>query len=115
MNEGFWNGLSDHHKAIITAACYEENANQPEEAIANNGIYLKKLIEEHGVQLRSFSDEVWDAFGEASEEVFAETREHSPLAAKINDDFQASLRANGSYTKIAEVEFSNQRNRVLGL
>lgn len=115
MNEAFWNGLSDLHKAIITAACYEENAAQPEEAIALNGTYLKKLIEENGVQLRSFSDEVWDAFGEASAEVFAETREHSTLAAKINDDFQAALRLNGAYTKIAEVGFSNQRNRVLGL
>lgn len=115
MNQKFWEGLSPWHKSIIEACCNEENAAQPEEAVANNGIYLNKLINENGVQLRSFSDEVWDAFGEASEEVFAETREHSPLAAKINDEFQVALRLNGSYTKIAEVGFSNQRNRVLGL
>jgi TRAP-type mannitol/chloroaromatic compound transport system substrate-binding protein len=115
MNEAFWNGLSDWHKNVIRAACNEENAAQPEEAIANNGIYLNKLVTEHGVQVRSFPDEVWDAFGEASIEVFEETRAHSPLAAKITDDFLASLKTNGAYTKIAEITFSNQRNRVLGI
>ena len=48
-------------------------------------------------------------------EVFEETRDHSPLAAKINDDFQAKLRDIGAWRGAAEVEFSNQRNRVLGL
>ena len=37
------------------------------------------------------------------------------LAAEINDDFQQSLRELGAFRKIAEVGFSNQRNRVLGL
>ena len=115
INREFWDGLSASHQAILTAACMEENAAQPEEAIANNGKYLSKLVNEHGVQLRSFSEEVWDAFGEAAAEVFEETREHSALAAKIDDSFQAALREYGAYTKIAEVEFSNQRNRVLGL
>ncbi len=115
MNKSWWESLSDWEKAVIEAACLEENAAQPEEAAANNGLYLSKLVNEHGVQLRSFTDEVWDAFGEAAAEVFEETRDHSPLARKINDDFQAALREIGAFRKVAEIEFSNQRNRVLGL
>ncbi len=115
MNQKFWEDLTPTEKAIITAACYEENANQPEEASANNGVYLAKLVNEHGVQLRSFNDEVWDAFGGAAKEVFEETRNHSALAAKIDDEFQASLREIGGFRKVAEIEFSNQRNRVLGI
>jgi len=65
--------------------------------------------------LRSFNDDIWDAFGEAAEEVFEETRDHSELATKIDDAFQASLREIGAFRKNAEIEFANQRNRVLDL
>ena len=115
MNLDFYNGLTDHERAVIEAACYEENAAQPEEAMANNGTYLNKLVNEHGVQLRAFNDDVWDAFGEAAEEVFEETREHSDLAARINDSYQAALRDIGGFRAITEIEFSTQRNRVLGM
>jgi TRAP-type mannitol/chloroaromatic compound transport system substrate-binding protein len=115
MNASWWGERSDWEKAIITAACMEEHAAQPEEASANNGEYLARLINDHGVELRSFTDDTWDAFGDASAEVFEETRDHSALAAEINDAFQASLREIASFRAIAEVEFSNQRNRVLGI
>ena len=115
MNASWWGSLSDWEKAVIEAACNEEMAAQPEEALANNGIYLARLVNDHGVELRDFGEETWDAFGDAAAEVFEETRDHSALAAKINDDFQAALRELASFRKIAEIEFSNQRNRVLGL
>ncbi|MAS42787.1 MAG: ABC transporter substrate-binding protein [Rhodobacteraceae bacterium] len=115
MNASWWGSLTEWEQAMLTAACYEELANQAEEAIANNGAYLGKLVNEHGVQVENFSDEVWDAFGEASAEVFEETADHSALASKINDDFQASLKEIGGFMKNFEIGFVNQRNRVLGL
>jgi TRAP-type mannitol/chloroaromatic compound transport system substrate-binding protein len=115
MNKSFWEGLSEIEKAIITAACNEEHAAQHEEASANNGEYLNRLVNDHGVVVKSFNEDVWDAFGTAAVEVFEETRNHSELARKIDDDFQAKLREIGGFRKIAEVEFSNQRNRVLGI
>jgi TRAP-type mannitol/chloroaromatic compound transport system substrate-binding protein len=115
MNLDFWNNCTDHEKAVITAACMEENAAQPEEAMANNGTYLQKLVDEHGTQLRSYNDDVWDAFGEASAEVFEETRQHSEMAARVNDSYMSALRDIGGFRAIAEIEFSQQRNRVLGL
>lgn len=115
MNKPWWEGLTKYEQAIITAACNEEHAAQPEEASANNGEYLTKLIEENGVELRSFNDDIWDAFGEAAAEVFEETRDHSELATKIDDNFQKNLREIGAFRAVSEVEFSNQRNRVLDL
>lgn len=115
MNASWWDGLSDWERSLITAACYEEHAAQPEEASANNGAYLARLVNDHGVQVRAFNEDVWDAFGDAAEEVFAETRDHSALAAEINDDFQAALKEIGAWRAAAEIEFSNQRNRILGL
>jgi len=115
MNKDWYEGLTDWEKAIIEAACNEEAAAQPEEAAANNGAYLARLVNDHGVETRAYNDDVWDAFGDAAAEVFEETRDHSALAAKINDDFQAKLREIGGWRGVAEVEFSNQRNRVLGM
>ncbi len=115
MNKSWWEGLSDYEQAVITACCYEEHAAQPEEAAANNGEYLQRLVNDHGVETRQFNDDVWDAFGEAAEEVFEETRDHSPLAAEINDHFQDALREIAGWRAAAEVDFSNQRNRILGL
>jgi len=115
MNKPWWEGLSKYEQAVITAACYEEHAAQPEEASANNGEYLARLINENGVELRSFNDDIWDAFGEAAAEVFEETRDHSDLATKIDDAFQSSLREIASFRKNAEISFANQRNRVLDL
>ena len=115
MNKAWWEGLSAWEQAVITAACMEENAAQPEEAIAKNGEYLNKLKSDHGVEIRSFTDDTWDAFGTAAEEVFEETRAHSDLASKIDASYQGALREMGGYRKLAEVEYSNQRNRVLGI
>ena len=115
MNKDFWEGLSAWEQALINACCLEENANQIDETNANNGKYLKKMIEENGVQLREFSDDIYDAFGKAAKEVFAETRDHSPLAEKIDDEFQAALREIGGWMSIADIEYSNKRNRVLDI
>jgi len=115
MNASWWGALSDWERAVITAACYEEHAAQYEEAMANNGAYLVRLLNDHGVQLRAFNDDVWDAFGGAAEEVYEEMRSHSDLAARINDSFQSNLREVGGFMAAFEGTFVNQRNRVLGL
>jgi len=115
MNKAWWESLSEWEQAVITAAANEEHAAQFEETMALNGAYMKKLVDEQGVQVRAFNDDVWDAFGEASAEVFAETRDHSELATRIDDAFQTSLRDIGGTMAKFEGTFVNQRNRVLGL
>lgn len=114
-NASWWSTLSEYEQAVITACCMEENAAQYDETVAKNGEYLERLINEQGVEVRDFSDDVWDAFGEAAEEVFAETRDHSALASKIDDDFQTKLREIGGMMSKFEIGYVNQRNRVLGL
>ena len=52
MNASWWGSLSDHERAIISAAAAEENGFQYMETMANNGQYLAKLVEEQGVQVR---------------------------------------------------------------
>ncbi len=115
MNLDFWNGLSDYEKAVLEAACNEEHAASHEELIAKNGEYLARLVNDHGVEVRAFNDDIWDAFGDAAAEVFEEVRDHSELAARVDDSFQAFLRQSGQFMANFEGTFINQRNRVLDL
>ncbi|MGB0928845.1 MAG: TRAP transporter substrate-binding protein [Pikeienuella sp.] len=115
MNASWWGSLSSWEQAVITAACNEEHAAAHEENMAKNGEYLAKLVNDHGVQVREFNDDVWDAFGDAAAEVFEETRDHSELAAEIDTSFQAALREIGGTMAKFEGTFVNQRNRVLDI
>jgi TRAP-type mannitol/chloroaromatic compound transport system substrate-binding protein len=85
------------------------------ETNANNGSYLTRLINDHGVQLKRFNDDVYDSFGEASKEVFEETRDHSPLAAEIHDSFAKARSDIGRWTGLSDQAYVSQRNRVLDL
>ncbi|MCR9176322.1 MAG: TRAP transporter substrate-binding protein [Alphaproteobacteria bacterium] len=115
MNKSWWEGLTDTDRAIITSCANEANDLSMSEYNANNGAYLRKLVDEHGVELREFNDDVYDAFGAAAEEVFAETRSHSDLVERIDASFQAARADVGAWGNLAEVPYLRQRNRVLGL
>lgn len=82
---------------------------------ANNGSFLRKLLDEHGVQLREFNDDVYDAFGRASAEVYEEARAHSDLANRIHESFAKARKDVGGWMKLSEGAYYARRNRVLGL
>ncbi len=115
MNKSWLSKLSKHDQAIIEAACNEENARQMAETFWNNGIYLEKLIKDHGVKLKKFSDEIYDSFGKASDQVFQETRAHDALTAKVYDAFVAARKNTGAWTGYSDAPYADQRNRVLGI
>jgi len=109
MNKEFWTGLSKREQEIIRAACQEEHSHQYHETVANNGLHLKKMVDENGVELREFSEDIYDSFGEAAAEVFEETRDHSALAAKVHDSFDAARSELGGWMKLAAVGYSLHR------
>jgi len=115
MNKSWWEGLSKTDQIIIEAACNEENARQMAETNANNGVYLTRLINDHGVELRRFNDDVYDAFGRAAEEVFDEVRQHSDMAAKVHEAFLKARGEIGKWIALSDTAYTNQRNRVLGI
>ena len=115
MNKTWWEGLSKSDQLTIQAASHMENDIMMAEYNAKNGDSLDKLIREQGVQLRVFNDDVYDAFGEASEEVFDEARQHSELANRIHKSFEKARVNLGRWMNISDQEYLRQRNRVLGV
>ena len=114
-NKKFWDGLSNSDQEIIKAAAATENDVMMSEYNAKNGDALARLINEHGVQLREFNDDIYDAFGEAADEVFEGVIEHGPLAREIHESFVAGRANIGAWAKLSDQAYVSQRNRVLGL
>jgi len=115
MNKSWWEGLSTIEKLIIEHAAATENNYMMAEYNANNGSFLKKLREEHGVKLRRFNEDVYDSFGEASKEVFDTTRQHSELAGRIHESFLKARADVGGWMNLSDGPYLQERNRVLGV
>ena len=115
MNNDWWKGLSKADQMMIEAASSMENDVMMAEYNAKNGAALTKLVEEQGVKVREFSDDIYDAFGEAADEVFETVKEHSDLANRIHESFLAARESVGGWAKLSDQAYVRQRNRVLDL
>ncbi|MEH6823626.1 MAG: TRAP transporter substrate-binding protein [Motiliproteus sp.] len=115
MNKKWWDGLSKADQLIIEAASAMENEVMMSEYNAKNGAALASLVNDQGVKLRRFNDDVYDAFGEAAQEVFDEVQQHSELAARIHQSFVSARAEIGAWTNISDQAYVQQRNRVLDL
>jgi TRAP-type mannitol/chloroaromatic compound transport system substrate-binding protein len=107
--------LTKADQVMIEAASSMENDVMLSEYNAKNGAALKRLVNDQGVKLRQFNDDIYDSFAEASEEVFEEVKAHSDLAARIHESFVAARSDIGAWTKISDQAYLQQRNRALGL
>ena len=114
FNAKFWADLSDTDRAIISAAAAQENDVMMSEYNAKNGAALSRLINEQGVEVRAFNDDVWDALGEAAVEVFEETRQHSDLANRTHESFLKGLSDIGGWFVNSNTAYVAQRQRILG-
>lgn len=114
INKTWFDGLSKTDQAILEAACNEENARTMAETNANNGAYLQRLINDHGVVLKEFNDDVYAAFGEAAQEVIEEARDHSDLAKRIFDSHLKARTEIGSWTALSDMAYVQKRNQVIG-
>jgi|TARA_B110000971_G_scaffold114145_1_gene117092 TRAP-type mannitol/chloroaromatic compound transport system substrate-binding protein len=114
MNKTWWDGLSKADQMMIEAASSMENDVMMSEYNYKNGAALKRLINDQGVKLRQFNDDIYDGFAEASEEVFAEVQEHSDLANRIHQSFVTARTDIGAWAEISDQAYLTQRNRALG-
>lgn len=114
MNLGVWNELPADHQAIIKAACRAANNQSLGEFTYQNAIALRTLTQDHGVQLRSFSDEIWTEVGRIAEQVVADTANADPLTRRVYESYINARRLGRDWANISEAPYYQQRERVLG-
>lgn len=114
INTEVWGSLSATDRAMIEAACYAENSHMIAEYNANNGAALKTLVEEHGVILKAYPDEVFDALGKASEEVVSAFAQGDDFSKRVYESYAAARSNIGTWLNNSERAFAAHRARILG-
>jgi TRAP-type mannitol/chloroaromatic compound transport system substrate-binding protein len=115
MNKEWWEGLNKSEQLMIEAAASMENDVMMAEYNAKNGASLATLINDQGVKLKQFNDDIFDAFAEAAEEVYEGVVDHSDLAKRIHESFVEARTTVGAWAKISDQAYLEQRNRALGI
>ncbi len=115
VNKSWFTTLSKSDQLLIKTACAWADELTMAEYNAKNGAALARLINDHGVQLEKFNDEVYDAFAQGAKEVYAEVEAHSELAAKTHASFLKARKEIGSWTNLSDSPYISQRNRALGI
>lgn len=115
FNKSWLTSLPPWQQRAVQAACHMENDRMLAEYNANNGRYLTRLIQDHGVQLREFDQDIFEAFGAASEEVFDEVRQHSDISNRFHEAFLIARQEVGRWLSISEQNYAFKRNQVLGI
>jgi TRAP-type mannitol/chloroaromatic compound transport system substrate-binding protein len=110
FNLDVWESLSDAHKAAVEIGCEAAHAMSITQSLTENGAALARL-QEAGVQVRQFPEDVWDAFGTAAAQVREENM-GDPIYAEIANGYFASMQESAGWYEIADGEYMRQRNRV---
>jgi TRAP-type mannitol/chloroaromatic compound transport system substrate-binding protein len=113
MNKEVYDSLSDEHKAIVAASAAAENDIMLAEFNARNNDALNTLITEHGVELRKFSPEIFQAFGEAAEDVLAEAGATDEINGRIYESFVNFREKAMAWTNLSDFSYVELRNQVL--
>ncbi|MBR9826353.1 MAG: TRAP transporter substrate-binding protein [Alphaproteobacteria bacterium] len=113
MNLGVWNSLDSDHQAIVQAACRAANNVSLAQFTYQNAIALRVLVEDHGVQLRSFDDEIWTRIGEISEQVVSDMGNQDELTRRVYESYMTARNSMRSWGRISEMPYMMQRERVL--
>jgi len=109
INQEAWNSLPADLQAIVRVACQAAVTDTLSDFTYNNGIALKKLIEEHGVELRRFPDEVLNRLEEISIELLEEMAAENELMGRIYASFKAYTEIVRPWTTISDQAILNMR------
>jgi len=110
LNKDLWEDMSPKEKAIIEAASAAENDIMYAEFNANNGRALDTLVNEHGVKLKRFSDEILAKLAEVSDQVLKDTASNDELSKRVYDSYSTSRAYSMRWGAISEQAFAHARS-----
>ena len=111
INRSVWDGLTSYEQAVIKGVCRSVNHSSVGEFTYQNSVHLEKLVNEEGVQLRSFPDEVVAAMAEAAADVRFDSGKDG-LEKRIYESFEDALKKMRGWANISDGPY--YRARELG-
>jgi TRAP-type mannitol/chloroaromatic compound transport system substrate-binding protein len=112
INAEAWASLPDDLKAIVRAATEVTNQDMLCEYMARNPAALKRLIEEHNIQVRPFPEPVLEALHQAADEVVAELAANSELSGRIHRSYREFQQLLAPYMEISEDAYAKVRKSL---
>jgi len=109
FNLDVWNSLSKADQAIITAVAGDHYQKSLVEFNARNAIALKSLVEDHSVQIKTFSDEIMDRLVHISDELMQEVAQNDDLTRRIYNSYMDTRRAAMAWGGLAEEPYLKAR------
>lgn len=102
VNAEAWNALPEDLQAVVEIACQAAVTDMYAEFEAHNGRALRTLVEEHGVELKRYPDEVLDQLQRLTGEVLEEIADSDPMARRVWDSLRAYSEQVRPWTAIGE-------------
>ncbi len=109
VNKDAWDSLPDDLKLILKTATRAINQDMLDEFTARNAQALKTMVDEHGVELRRFPDDVLNAFREHSFAVLEDAAGRDDISQRIYDSYMSFLRDAQEYARFSEQAMMNVR------
>jgi TRAP-type mannitol/chloroaromatic compound transport system substrate-binding protein len=113
VNRDSFDALPKDLQAVVTYAARASNQDMLDEYTARNNAALRKLIDEHGVQLRKLPDDVLKALWEGSQQVMNNLVEADPMAARVYESYAEFYQGVRGYHHISEQAYINTRDQVM--
>ena len=109
FNKQMFEALPSDLQAILTAAAEAANIDMQNEFTARNSSALRELVDEHGVELRQFPEDLLIQLRDISQEVIDELGTISPAAERIHTSYRAFEADVRRYHNIAAEAYTDAR------
>ena len=110
VNKKAFEALPQHLQSVVAGAAQAANLDMLSEFTARNGAALDTLVNEHGVVLKKFPDEVLKKFKEASEEIVASVAQADSASQKVYSAFAKFRKEVAGWTNLSEAGYVQARN-----
>ncbi|KGE78608.1 TRAP transporter substrate-binding protein [Halomonas salina] len=114
VNLEAWNALPDDLKAVVTEACRASNLAMLSEFAFRNAEALRTLVDDHGVKLRRFPDDVMAALHESSGQVIQRQVENDEASKRIFEAYRDFQQLVSAFTGIGEFDYLKSREALVG-
>lgn len=112
INLDAWNKLPDDLKLVVSEAARSANLAMIDEFTLRNAQALRTLVDEHGVQLKSFPEDVMQALYVSSQKVLQRQVDEDPDSRKIYESYREFQQMVRPFTDAGEYAYLKNRDAV---
>nr|WP_231727113.1 TRAP transporter substrate-binding protein [Kordiimonas lipolytica] len=112
LNKELWEDMTPQEQEIIRAASAAENDIMYSEFTAGNARALETLINDHGVKLKRFSDDILRELGAISATVLADAAKADAITARVYESFETARKSGIRWGAISEQAFAHARSLI---